>query len=500
MDVTGEFRLGSGDVLTADDAARVAAWLQTAQRDINCLADENRNTRRRAVEKLRVVLQQATGAQAELSSQPCRRALASSVIKPLLRLFADPGEKCREVAIGAVSDVVLGLDPVDTALPYVLPVLVSRLAVAEPVEPAEELRLAAIDLLCALVGRAGRGIAPFVQDVNNVLLRTLFDRFPEAKKASCKCVVVLAAAVPDKFHYQAQPLVPPLVSCITHPHSRVRQAGIEALCATILNGAVGSLDELMPSLAALTNDNTASVRRAAIDSVGRWMRELTDRYSNTQRLVPLLFSGLSDESPEVAECARANADAAGALYEAEYPDEVKDRLDYDPSANAPGRPRLGLRLLVQRNVGKILPAVLREVCEWTPSIRTRAAGLLYQLLLHSEAFVTQHLESVLSTLSRAVGDEEPAVAMRAVACSEVVGRFVDPDASLGVLLPQLRLASSPQMKANILWSSGRSCAVVWAVQTWLRTATGLPRRLLIRRCVGRSTRPSRRWSRRQHRT
>ena len=70
------------------------------QRDINSLNDPNKHTRRRSLEKI----------QKELISKDnhcfLEELLDSGLVKSLLKMFSDPMERCRSIAITTVSKLV----------------------------------------------------------------------------------------------------------------------------------------------------------------------------------------------------------------------------------------------------------------------------------------------------------------------------------------------------------------------------------------------------------
>lgn len=74
--------------------------LQKLQRDINCLSDSNKTTRRRALERLR----RETIGQKPLHPSQVIAALFEALLKPLLKSFSDPMEKCRDLSIETVSE------------------------------------------------------------------------------------------------------------------------------------------------------------------------------------------------------------------------------------------------------------------------------------------------------------------------------------------------------------------------------------------------------------
>lgn len=97
------------------------------------------------------------------------------------------------------------------------------------------------------------------------------------------------------------------------------------------------------------------------------------------------------------------------------------------------RPRLGCRVIVQRNFHKVLPSVLRDLSDWTVMSRIKvrftwlhfyitgnhslhhltflqASQLLYSSLTHLEEHITQSLRDLLNAMYRACCDEEQVVA------------------------------------------------------------------------------------------
>ena len=74
--------------------------IQKLQKDVNCLSDDNRTTRRQALEHLRK------------KTTLCSPALPNDIVDglmqfmltPLLKEFSDPVEKCRELAIRLIFE------------------------------------------------------------------------------------------------------------------------------------------------------------------------------------------------------------------------------------------------------------------------------------------------------------------------------------------------------------------------------------------------------------
>lgn len=73
---------------------------QKLQRDVNSLLDDNRSTRRRALERLKKEAVQATPP----LSKEVREELLDILLKPLLRVLSDPVEKCREITVNIIQE------------------------------------------------------------------------------------------------------------------------------------------------------------------------------------------------------------------------------------------------------------------------------------------------------------------------------------------------------------------------------------------------------------
>ncbi len=73
---------------------------QALQRDVNCLSDENRSTRKRALERLR----KATIGRCPGYDPAQLQSVCEFLVKPLLRIFSDPVEKCRELSISLLAE------------------------------------------------------------------------------------------------------------------------------------------------------------------------------------------------------------------------------------------------------------------------------------------------------------------------------------------------------------------------------------------------------------
>ncbi|XP_072337666.1 dynein axonemal assembly factor 5 [Scyliorhinus torazame] len=423
------------------EAEQAAAVCQALSRHINCLGNESKSSRRRALECIR-----AGTVEQPLPSGVQQRLLAY-LLRPLLGSLSDPAERCRELAALTLADFLRAVPRPFEALPQLIPTAVQRLGQQDVTEPAEELRLVLLQLLVLTVEVCGRKLASYLEDMVKILQRTIVDPFPEVKKMSCECAAKYAKCTPETFHMQSESLIKPLMQTISHQHSKVRVAVIQATGTVIQYGNGKSVDDVLSHLAQRLFDDTPQVRQAVTEVVGSWLLELRDRYSYFYKLIPLLLSSCSDEIPCIRELATDYWRKIGLQWQQENEDDLKDKLDWSAqlSIRYPAgveRPCLGCRELVFRNLSKVLPAVSRDMTDWVPATRVKASQLLILLLLHAEDHITQHMELLLSTMYRSCSDEETSVVQNSVKAAELIGTFVDPDVFLKLILTALEKSAS----------------------------------------------------------
>ncbi|XP_055754346.1 dynein axonemal assembly factor 5-like [Salvelinus fontinalis] len=427
--------------MAAGEERAASEVLRALARHLNCLNEDSKTTRKRALEAIkRETIDKG------LSSGVLQEVF-TCLLKSLLKCLSDPMERCRETAIHMLGDFIRCVPQPEDSLPYLMPALTQRLGGKEILEPAEELRLSMVEVLTLTVEVCGRHLAPYLDDMMKILQRTIVDPFPDVKRESCKCTVHFAKSVPEHFHMQAESLVKPLMQTISHQHSRVRVSTIEATGAVIQYGTGKNVDDVLSHLAQRLFDDSPQVRKAVTVVVGDWLLHLRDRYSYFHKLIPLLLSSLSDDIPEISQRAADLWRQTGALWEQENEDDLKDKMDFlltPPDLYPAGvaRPGLGCRELVVRNLSNLLPALARDVVDWVAGTRVKTAQLLYALLLHAEDHCTQHLQLLLSTLYRACNDPESDVVTNCLRSAKLLGTFVSPEVFLKLLLVHLETPSS----------------------------------------------------------
>uniref|UniRef100_A0A665V4L1 Dynein axonemal assembly factor 5 n=2 Tax=Echeneis naucrates TaxID=173247 RepID=A0A665V4L1_ECHNA len=426
-------RPGKMAAMAAGDEHAAGEVLRGLARHLNCLNEENKATRKRALEQIK-----RETVDKGLSSSVLQD-IFSALLKPLLKCLSDPMERCRETAISVIKEFIRCVPKPEESLPYLMPCLAQRLGEKEILEPAEELRLSAVEMLTLTVEVCGKHLAPYLNEMINILQRTIIDPFPDVKRESCKCTVKFAQCVPEHFHMQAESLVKPLMQTIAHQHSRVRVSVIEATGAVIQHGTGKNVDDVLSHLAQRLFDDSPQVRKAVTVVVGDWLLHMRDRYSYFHKLVPLLLSNINDEVPEIRLLAADLWRQVGAQWERENEDDIKDKMDFlltPPAFYPPGveRPGLGCRELVIRNLGRLVPAITHDITDWLVPTRVRTSQLLSVLLLHAEDHSTQHMQPLLATLYRACTDTEQDVVSNCLASAKLLGTFVPPAVFLKLLL------------------------------------------------------------------
>ena len=201
------------------------AVLQGLARHINCLGEDNKMARRKALENIK----KDTVDRNPPLNPSVLKSLFSEVLKPLLKEFSDPMERCREISVQTVKKFLDVVPSPEDSLPYIVPVIVQRLGQPEIIEPSEEIRLLVVEFLKQIIESSGKKIAVYLDDIIKILQRTIVDPYPEVKKLSCHCASSVAKAIPEYFHAQSESLIKPLLLSISHQHAKVRTIVIQTI-------------------------------------------------------------------------------------------------------------------------------------------------------------------------------------------------------------------------------------------------------------------------------
>ncbi|KDO29225.1 hypothetical protein SPRG_19895 [Saprolegnia parasitica CBS 223.65] len=422
------------------ETSDVGKWLQ---RDVNCLADPQRSVRKRSLEKLSMV--------AELSAKFGQGHLVSffqsHLFQPLVACFADPIEKNRELSIRTCTEYAkLGAIAGDGREKALVVAIHARIGKAPFPEGAEELRLQLLELLALVLHGAMPDDSIFttaIGDVMETLAKTATDPFPDAKKACCDAILVLAAKWPAQVKMHLAALARPLTMNLGHQHARVRLCTLQALETLVPCGST-TLPELMkdvllPNLSRVMFDRSAAVRKQLVQAMATWCLRIDELREFEAALLPLLFSGLADESEEVQRHSLLLVQQLSTLW-ASDPLNAESDVDDADMANVvtppfTARPPLGARLVTRRLLAQLLPSLLDQCSDWTVQTREKATSILRIVLLLVEDAADAHVAAILSALAKTCRDDEPVVVASVQAAMAIVGQFANPDLIFSSLLP-----------------------------------------------------------------
>ncbi|XP_049868771.1 dynein axonemal assembly factor 5 isoform X2 [Pectinophora gossypiella] len=377
----------------------------------------------------------------------------------VLKSFSDPAEACRDSAATIIANFIDRLPLNDYYLTYILPVIVRRIGNPEIVEESEEIRLILVELLHKILEKykVSSLLSPFINDFTSILTKTSTDPYPKVKLEACECIILLTKILQRDFHFQSDSYVKPVLSNYSHQHYRVRVAAVKAIGAIVLAGNAKCFELSITPMAEKLFDENSQVRMQVTQEIGNWMLNYRDRYSFWHRMIPLLLTSLSDVMEDIRSTAAQFWEEIGRQYMEENEEDLKKKTDFlkDVPTHYPDvkRPNLGCRVLVQYNIGKIVPAIWREMEGWQEDTRLRCAQLLCWLILCSEEGCTQHTNTIIRTLHRGAGDDDPRVIAEVKRASELFGYFITPETWWPLLEAEMDSWSALFVLANILKGS-----------------------------------------------
>uniref|UniRef100_A0A6U2DQV3 Dynein axonemal assembly factor 5 HEAT-repeat domain-containing protein n=1 Tax=Hemiselmis andersenii TaxID=464988 RepID=A0A6U2DQV3_HEMAN len=104
-----------------------------------------------------------------------------------------------------------------------------------------------------------------------------------------------------------------------------------------------------------------------------------------------------------------------------------------PAAFASKRPCEGARGLVKAHLDGMLPSLLQELSDWTPTTRGRGAATLLALIVYAEQAIAPHAEALVGAFAKAYMDDDEHVASRVAECVCLAGAFVPAQVFVGVI-------------------------------------------------------------------
>ncbi|CAK9268553.1 unnamed protein product [Sphagnum jensenii] len=481
---------------------------EALNRDLNCLVDPAASVRSAALLRLQSTLFSCVKSDDKLSCELVEEehqdppdqaqvqlrskhntlcwAAEELIVKPLLRRFADSSEKCRQLSITILHQLLQEVpSAVITLLPYVLPVITERMPLDIPLTPAsdndylkepvkiqailvetsEEVRLQLVQLMHSILTKAPRLIQAFASDVASILVAATFDTHPEVLLETFSTLEQFGELMGYKLKPVGKQLVRVVQVSLSHNHYRVRVAALKAIRRLVMCGAHDAIYELTayrdPNLipikcfyepdpkthyfAVLATDRNSSAREELYRTIACWLCELGERKEHESRLVPYLLAGFQDPSPHLRELAFKLMEEVGLQYEEENEKEVKDTRTYltediDDIVSLTGaplphpftrRPCLGARIMVKSVTAIILHAIAGDLECWTCGTQELAADFLVTLLMFAEDNITMHLQPLVKLLHKALS--HPSIESNA----KLLGLFVSPSSYLPIMLPRV---------------------------------------------------------------
>lgn len=222
--------------MNAEQEAQLHMLAMKLQRDINCISDPDRAVRRRALDKL----QRALNNEAQTTPVIVLQTLCSVHMKTALFACAghDAVEKCREKALAILLFFAErdAMELSQTMLQDLVALLGARMGKLPYPEPTEEIRLLLLQLLhlylkqfaaAPSTAAGNNSLLSVIPDLANVLGKAAVDPFPDVKKITADCAIVLSNGWRADVALQLGAIVKPMVTNLGHQHSRVRVGALQ---------------------------------------------------------------------------------------------------------------------------------------------------------------------------------------------------------------------------------------------------------------------------------
>eukprot|EP00878_Enallax_costatus_P009185 GHUV01009602.1.p1 GENE.GHUV01009602.1~~GHUV01009602.1.p1 ORF type:complete len:225 (+),score=35.83 GHUV01009602.1:619-1293(+) len=126
-------------------------YVATLQRTLNCVTDPDRSTRRAAIIGLHSKLLHGDASTPKASRQMLQALLGGPLLHPLATMLSDPLEKCRLTVLQLLLEAAPQLSDPGVLMNGLLPQMVVRMGRVPVQEPAEEVRLAGLQLVQVLL-------------------------------------------------------------------------------------------------------------------------------------------------------------------------------------------------------------------------------------------------------------------------------------------------------------------------------------------------------------
>jgi len=445
--------------------------------------------------------------------------LAPTVVPAAARGATDAAEKVRELSVALLARYVERCaGSLERILPSLVPTLVSAMGRGSADEPSEEIRFARATLVgdvCANT-KNPNVLASFADELCDVMRETSRDAFHDVKKATHRAVRAFVEGLASDFEKRmsadendaavaetsvallknAAALCASVLPDARHRHSQVRLSCLRAVSSLVPFLTVTEMEELVtPGLWFMCADRTPGVRFELHRSLTKWIVEsnANARVPNDGRdstrveeanaeatatsddvrcalplapcLLPMLLTGVADETDANALAAAASVEEAGAANEAalarkkrraktnekvtrsgedlhtetvvdDDDDETRETVDgvslFPHPFDGDKRPSHSARTLVASVLSSLFPLAIKETREWTACKRNAGARLLGTTLLYAreKTHFSSFLPSIIHAMIDAVTDDDKDTAARVLVAARALGHYArDPERS-----------------------------------------------------------------------
>ena len=208
---------------------KVTSLIGKFQRDINRLSDNDRNTRKRGLQKLLEELPWTTKSQQET----LEKAVCATMISPLLVTISDTIEKCRELTLTMLKNIVGVCRSISTFSDQLVFELCNRISDVPFAEPSEELRLQIVLLLGDIIKHPSvvshKDASKIFHPIMGALNKALTDSFPSVKKELADLISLISKISDVCVKSSCKYFIKNLTSNALHQHSKVRTATLKAI-------------------------------------------------------------------------------------------------------------------------------------------------------------------------------------------------------------------------------------------------------------------------------
>eukprot|EP01028_Stygiella_incarcerata_P000161 TRINITY_DN1024_c0_g1_i3.p1 TRINITY_DN1024_c0_g1~~TRINITY_DN1024_c0_g1_i3.p1 ORF type:complete len:898 (+),score=239.59 TRINITY_DN1024_c0_g1_i3:384-3077(+) len=449
------------------------------QHDLNCLGDDDRNKRLRSIRKivhiLTIVKEKQVLDPSEWESFGLERLL-----RPVLKRFEDRIERIRESAVDALHLCIDASAKCSRFLAYIVPVLRLRIAGVEVLEQSEEVRLKLVNMTHILIHRTAsedEALVAYLDDVAEILKKMMLDAFPTIRRITFSIINDFAELASHRISLIAPTLCKTLMPSLRHQHSKIRRDAVRCYGTLVYHGGRPILEwfeESIKDFRDVLKDGNPGVRQELVDIVGTLLTEWDERLSYEARLLPFLLCSLADAVETIRESSWKYMQNVGHLYREYHEKEIDEVERYHPElvaafpvdAGAPElflhpltqRPPLEIRLVVQEHFRKYLKSTISGMEDWNEASRALDLTLLWRSLWFVEENVTEHLEQILSSITKLCQEDDTFISSSAVQVARLIGFYCHPKSWLTPLLTRIRAGSgfATNMKRDSLFIM-RSC-------------------------------------------